>query len=196
MDIGDIADQHAKRVALPGAIFLLGIAGTALYTTSPAATVIFVGVAAYGFFRLIAYIAFVFGTSTASVEETAGVRPVQILDEEDEDEEEAEPEVQPVQVESAQPAPRFYHLGTRQVQLPDSVKAQHLNLILAARAKGRLPDVTENKLNKIGVSRFALPPNARTAMEFLQGQGVLDKNGQWTDAGARCFPSPANGRAN
>lgn len=185
----EIAKRHANFIGINLAIFLAGIAGIALNYNQNGWLIFFVGMATYGFSRFAFYLILVWnGAAVSQVEpHTTG----RIGQEPPQDEEDEEPSARQLErVELAASPGRFYHLGARQVQLPDTVKHQHLNTIATARSRGRLPDVTENKLNKIGISRFALPPNAKTTMEFLQGQGLVDRNGQWTEVGERCFPSP------
>jgi len=191
MDIGEIADRHAKRIALAGGVFILGVAGYAVYHDSSTWAVIFVGVGAYGFFRLVSYIFLVL---------TGGIKP------EDKANEVTQP-MPPMQggrsdapEETAPQTPAdntfYFRFNGSRIPVPQTVNRKHLGMVTQARAKGQLTEVTENKLNTIGISRFALPPNAKTLMEFLNWVGAIDKNGKWTEAGELNFPSPGvpNGR--
>lgn len=193
----EAAKRHANFIGINLAIFFAGIAGIALYYHLGGWLVFFVGVSVYGFSRCVFYLMLIWNGTAEPVVPEPRISPDLMIDDDEEDEEEpGSPEPAPARgnqrVEAAQESGRFYVLGRTQFNLPEDVKPQHLNIVLGARARGRLPDVTENKLNKIGISRFAMPPNARTTMAFLQKQGMIDKNGQWTTAGERYFPSPDN----
>lgn len=185
MDIGDIADRHAKRIALTGGIFLLGVAGIAVYHESPATLVVFVGVAAYGAFRLVAYVAFI-GREN-DVDKTVQVVQPLLL--------QYKPEQEP-EVETTQDDDRFFQFANRYIEIPETVSRKHLDMIGTARRRGDLPAVNPNRLNLIGISRFSTPPNAATTIDFLRRVGAIDEAGQWTSEADKVFapPAPINGR--
>lgn len=91
---------------------------------------------------------------------------------------------------------RFMHYANRHIQIPDTVKLEHLDIVREAKRRGDLPSVNTSRLNGIGISRFAAPPNASTVIEFLRRAGAIDEMGKWTAEGDKMFapPTPINGR--
>lgn len=75
--------------------------------------------------------------------------------------------------------------------IPQGVYEEDLYRIHSARLRGELDTVSENKLNSIGVSRWADDRmRAKRLIDFLVGVRAIDEAGNWMPAGEKTFPSP------
>lgn len=84
-------------------------------------------------------------------------------------------------------------IGTRVVDIPDTVDYDHLLAIAKHRANNQLSSVSTVTLNNIGVTRNGKPPNAHSLIEWLLKEGVLKDNGErrpysFTRLGEKLFP--------
>lgn len=84
-------------------------------------------------------------------------------------------------------------IGTRVVDIPDTVDYDHLLAIAKHRANNQLGNVSTVSLHNIGVTRNGKPPNAQSLIEWLLKEGVLKDNGErrpysFTRLGEKLFP--------
>lgn len=84
-------------------------------------------------------------------------------------------------------------IGTRVVDIPDTVDYDHLLAVAKHRASNQLGNVSTVTLQNIGVTRNGKPPNAHSLIEWLLKEGVLKDNGErrpysFTRLGEKLFP--------
>lgn len=84
-------------------------------------------------------------------------------------------------------------IGTRVVDIPDTVDYDHLMKLAEHRASGGVGSVSTVTLNSIGITRNGKPPNAQSLIEWLLKEGVLKDNGErrpctFTRMGEKLFP--------